>query len=102
MASDRQAADIVLLDVRGVCSFADFFLICSAVTRRQIDSICEEIDKSVGDLGVPIHHREGTGETGWVLLDFGDLIVHVFAPEERSYYQLEELWSTAIPMVRIQ
>jgi len=101
-ASDRQASDIVLLDTRGVCSFADYFVICSGETERQIKAIYEEVEHSLKKEGVSPHHREGTLDSGWLLLDFGDVIVHIFAPFEREYYQLAELWSEAIPVVRIQ
>jgi len=101
-ASDRQASDIVLLDTRGVCSFADYFVICSGETERQIKAIYEEVEHSLKKEGVSPHHREGTLDSGWLLLDFGDVIVHIFAPFEREYYRLAELWSEAIPVVRIQ
>jgi ribosome-associated protein len=91
-----------LLDVRELCSFADFFVFCSAQSNRQIEAICQEVDQAVSDLGEPMHHREGTGDSGWVLLDFGDVIVHVFSPAERAYYQLEQLWNRAVPLVRVQ
>ena len=101
-ASDKQAADVLLLDVRGVCSFADYFVICSGETERQIKAIYDEIEHVLKREGVLPHHREGTLDSGWLLLDFGDVIVHIFAPFEREYYQLGKLWSEAIPVVRIQ
>jgi len=101
-ASDKQAIDIVLLDARGVCSFADYFVICSGETERQIKTIYDEVGQALKKEGVLPHHREGTLDSGWLLLDFGDVIVHIFAPFEREYYRLDELWSEAIPVVRIQ
>ena len=101
-ASDKQAIDIVLLDARGVCSFADYFVICSGETGRQIKTIYDEVGQALKKEGILPHHREGTLDSGWLLLDFGDVIVHIFAPFEREYYQLDELWSEAIPVVRIQ
>ena len=101
-ASDKQAIDTVLLDVCGVCSFADYFVICSGETARQIKTIYEEVEHVLKKEGILPHHREGTLDSGWLLLDFGDVIVHIFAPLERGYYQLDELWSEAIPVVRIQ
>ena len=100
--SDKQATDVVLLDARGVCSFADYFVICGGETQRQIKAIYEEIEHALKKEGILPHHREGTLDSGWLLLDFGDVIVHIFAPFEREYYQLTELWSEAIPIVRIQ
>ena len=100
--SDKQAMDIVLLDTRGVCSFADYFVICSGETGRQIKAIYEEVEHTLKKDGILPHHREGTLDSGWLLLDFSDIIVHIFAPSEREYYQLDKLWSKATPVVRIQ
>ncbi|MFC1928134.1 ribosome silencing factor [Chloroflexota bacterium] len=100
--SDKQATDIALLDTRGVCSFTDYFVICSGETGRQIKAIYEEVEQVLKKEGILPHHREGTLDSGWLLLDFGNVIVHVFAPFEREYYQLDQLWSEAIPVLRIQ
>jgi ribosome-associated protein len=102
VASDKQALDIILLDIRGLSGFADYFVICSGETERQIRAISEGIDEVLGKEGASLHRREGTTDSGWILLDFGDVIVHVFAPRERQYYQLDKLWSKATPVVRIQ
>ncbi len=101
-AGDKQAMDIVLLDARGVCSFADYFVICSGDSGRQIQAIYDEIGHSLKQEGVSLRHHEGTMDSGWLLLDFNDVIVHIFAALERDYYQLDRLWSQAIPIVRIQ
>ena len=101
-AGDKQAADIVLLDAREVCSFADYFVMCSGETNRQIKAIYDEVEHTLKKEGILPHHHEGTVDSGWLLLDFGDVIVHIFAPFEREYYQLDELWSQASLVVRIQ
>lgn len=101
-ASNKQAMDIVLLDTRGVCSFADYFVICSGESERQIKTISEEIEHVLKKNGVTPHHREGTLDSGWLLLDFGDVIIHIFATEEREYYELDTLWNEAVPVIRIQ
>jgi len=101
-ASDKQAGDIVLLDTRGVCSFADYFVICSGESDRQIQAIYNEIGHALKRESILPHHREGTLDSGWLLLDFGDVIVHIFASMEREYYQLDKLWSQASTVVRIQ
>lgn len=101
-AGDKQAGDIILLDARKVCTFADYFVICSGESERQLKAISEEVEHVLKNEGVLPHHREGTLDSGWVLLDFGDVIIHIFAPLERQYYRLDELWSEAIPVVRIQ
>lgn len=102
VASDKQASDIILLDVREICSFASYFVICSGESERQIKAIYDEVEHALKKDGVSPHHREGTLDSGWLLFDFGDVIVHIFAPFEREYYRLAELWSRAIPVVRIQ
>ena len=100
IASDRQAEDVLLLDLRQVCTFADFFVILNAGTDRHITALCQEIDKALGQ-GHSLR-QEGTPDSGWVLLDLGDVIVHIFTPTQRQYYQLDKLWSDATPLVRIQ
>ena len=101
-ASNKQASDIVLLDVRNVCSFADYFIICAGETERQIRAVYDEIEHSLKKEKVLPHHHEGTIDSGWLLLDYGDVIVHIFGALERDYYQLDELWSMAKPVLRIQ
>jgi len=94
--------DIVLLDARRVCSFADYFVICSGDSERQLKTIYEEIEHILKREGILPHHHEGTVDSGWLLLDFGEVIVHIFASLEREYYQLDKLWSRASTVVRIQ
>lgn len=101
-ASDKQANNIVLLDTRSVCTFADYFLICSGESERQIKAIYDEIEHVLKKAGTRPCYREGSTDSGWLLLDYGDFIVHIFAPAEREYYQLDELWSGAAPILRIQ
>ena len=101
-AEEKQASEIVLLDVSKVSSFADYFIICSGESWRQIEAVGEEIAMALKKEGIHAHHTEGTVKSGWVLLDYGSVIVHVFAPEKRQFYGLEELWSSAHPVVMIQ
>jgi ribosome-associated protein len=91
-----------LLDVSKVCSFADYFVICSGDSNRQLAAICDEIEHSLKKAGVRPLHFEGTSDSGWMLYDYGDVLIHVFAPTQRMFYQLDELWNQAIPVVRIQ
>ena len=98
---ERQGGDIVLLDLRSVATFADYFVICTAETQRHVEALCEEVDRAMAQRGASLHHQEGSAEGGWVLMDYGDVVVHVFSPEERDYYQLERVWSRATPLVRI-
>jgi ribosome-associated protein len=90
-----------MLDMRDVCSFSDYFVISSGETDRQLKAIGEEIEKVLKGIGVTPKHREGTADSGWMLLDFGSVIVHVFSPDRREFYQLEDLWSQAKTVIRI-
>ena len=92
----------MLLDTRGVCSFADYFVICSGESDRQLQTIYDEVGHVLKKNGVLPHHHEGSVDSGWLLLDFGDVIVHIFASLEREYYQLDGLWNNAITVLRIQ
>ncbi len=101
-ASDRQATDIVLLDIAAVSGFADYMVIMSVSSTRQLSAVASELEDSIEKAGLRIHHREGTGESGWVLLDFGDVVLHVFSEKQRDFYKLEQVWKTAKQVVRIQ
>lgn len=102
IASEKQASNIVLLDVRDICTFCDYFVICSGDNERQIRTIYEDIEQSLKRESEITHHNEGTIDSGWMLLDYGDVIVHIFSDEEREYYRLDELWRDARPVIRIQ
>ncbi len=102
IASDKQAGGIVLLDTRAVSGFSDYFVICTGDTARQIEAIQGEIEYQLKQQGVLRHHSEGTIDSGWLLIDYGDVIVHIFAPLEREYYQLDSLWSQASTLLNIQ
>ncbi|MCX8126325.1 MAG: ribosome silencing factor [Dehalococcoidia bacterium] len=100
--SEKQASDIVLLDTSQVCSFADYFVICSADSERQINAIAEEVDRLLTKLGDNFHRREGTADSGWVLIDDGAIITHLFSPSTRDFYQFDSLWSKAKILMRVQ
>ena len=100
-ASEKQASDIVMLDMRGPFGFTDYFVILTAESRRQMQGLLEDIDQALDSAGLTIHHREGTSAGGWVLMDYGNLVIHVFGPEEREFYNLEQLWSNATVLFRI-
>ncbi len=101
-ASANLGADVVLLDTRNVSDFTDFFVIASGETERHIDMMAGRIERRVRELGMRRNHREGSGSGGWLLIDFPGFIVHLFNRETRAFYDLEELWSQANEVVRIQ
>ncbi|HWQ28973.1 MAG TPA: ribosome silencing factor [Dehalococcoidia bacterium] len=103
LLSDRQAEDVVLLDISRVASFADYFVIASAINPRHMGALIEALDRDLkaNETVSPLRH-EGEIDSGWVLVDFGSVIVHLFAPEQRAYYNLEQLWARAREVVRIQ
>lgn len=101
VASEKLAEDIVLLDLRGLAPFTDYFVIMSGNSSRQIEALEEDITDAMKGAGVRRFHREGTPASGWILLDFSDIIVHIFGPEEREYFELERLWAQAPQVVRI-
>lgn len=98
-AADCRGQQIVILDMRAVSDLFDFFVIASGTSRRQLMAMAEEIDRVLTEkthavrLGI-----EGEGDSRWILLDYGDIVVHLFDPETRAYYALEELWSDAAPV----
>ena len=91
-----------LLDVHDVCSFADYFVILTTLSARQSEAVVDRIVKYLKENGISLLRREGDNNSGWILMDFGDVIVHVFASEERVFYGLEELWDDATTLVMIQ
>ncbi len=101
-ASEKQAGNIVLLDVRGLCGFADYFVICAGESQRQLRAIYDEIEKGLKKAGITPLHREGGADSGWLLLDYGDVIVHVFGETEREFYNLEGFWREGKTVLRVQ
>jgi ribosome-associated protein len=102
LAEDKKAADIVLLDLSELTTLADHFVICSAGSERQLDAIADGVIEGLRADGVRPIGREGVAASHWVLLDYGSVIVHVFTPPERDYYQLEKRWSEAKTILRVQ
>jgi ribosome-associated protein len=99
-ALNRHASDILLLDLRDVCSFTDYFVICNGESERQLRAICDEI-ADILPKDIPTRRHQGEASSGWIILDIGDIVVHVFSPEKREYYTLEEMWSHASTVVKI-
>jgi ribosome-associated protein len=101
-AEDKKAADIVLLEIGELTTVADYFVICSGGSERQLDAIADGILEALRSEGVRPIGREGEPASHWVLLDFGSVVVHVFTPPERDFYGLEKHWSQARTILRVQ
>ena len=102
LAEDKKAADIVLLDLTPLTTLADYFVICSGGSERQLDAIADGIASTLRDERIKPMGREGTAASHWVLLDYGSVVVHIFTPPERDYYGLEKHWSEARTVLRVQ
>jgi ribosome-associated protein len=102
LAEDKKAADIVLLDLAGLTTMADYFIICSGGSERQLSAIADGIISSLRDEKTRPIGREGTAASHWVLVDFGSVIVHIVTRPERDYYGLEKHWSEARTILSVQ
>jgi len=100
-ALEKKAIDLVVLDLQGLSSVADFFLVCSARSTPQADTIADAVRGALRAEGVRPRHNEGSAASGWLLLDYGDVVVHVFLEETRGFYSLERLWGDA-PLVSVE
>lgn len=94
-ADDKRAEDIVALNMQGVSLIADYFVICHGNSDKQVQAIAKEMRDVVEETGTFVKKMEGFDEAKWILLDFGDVVAHVFHRDERSYYNLEKLWGDA-------
>jgi ribosome-associated protein len=97
-AETKQASDIVVLDLRKALGFTDYFVICSGQNARQIRTIADAVMESLAAHGVKPAHLEGYKQSEWVLIDYFDFVVHIFAPDTRVFYGLERLWGDAEPI----
>ena len=100
--AERLGSDIVMLGMQEVSLVADYFVLCNAESTPQFRAILDEVEAQTRSAGHRPLHIEGTADSGWVLLDYGSVVVHIFDPELRAYYDLEGLWKDAQLVVRIQ
>ena len=102
MLDERKGMDILLLDIRSITILADYFVLCTANSERHLGALADDLSRHLkGDVGRPIG-MEGEPESGWMLVDYGDIVVHLFLAERRVYYDLEGLWKEAQTVVHIQ
>ncbi len=92
LLSDKKAEDIVIIDIQGKATFADYFVICSGTSERQINTLTDEIEDRLAEKGLMVKSVEGRHGSGWILVDFGDIIVNLFTKEMRERYSIEKVW----------
>lgn len=97
-ARDKLAIDLTVLDVRGVSGITDYFLVCSGRSTTHVEAIADAVRDALKANGIRPLHAEGVAESGWILLDYGDVLIHVFLDATRAYYALERLWGDAPTM----
>ncbi len=100
--SERLATDVVVINVEGICSYADFLVIASGETDRHLDAMATDLVREIRKRGLHAGHREGEGQGGWVLIDFPGFVVHLFSHDTRGYYSLDSLWARGTEVVRLQ
>ncbi len=99
---DKKGENIILMDLKDIVSFTDYFIICNGSTDRMLDALASGTIRKVKEVYGRKGRKEGLPEGGWLIVDFGDVIVHLFAPEQREYYDLEELWKEGKILLRLQ
>lgn len=99
---DKKGEDIVLIDLKGIVSFTDYFIICTGTSDRMLNALA---DAAIDDMRVKHHKKgkkQGFARDGWVVVDYGDVVVHLFSPDQRDFYDLEELWRDGKVLLRLQ
>jgi ribosome-associated protein len=99
---EKKAENIVLLDIHEIASFTDYFIICTGSSDRMIDSLADAVLESAKHDADLLGKKEGQAASGWVLADFGDIVVHLFSPDQRDYYRLEQLWEKGKILLHLQ
>ncbi len=96
--NEKKAKDIVILDIGEKSGFADYFVIATAANLRQLKTLTEEVEERLAQKDTLVRHIEGKGASGWILMDYGDVIVNVFTEEQRQHYQIERIWNDCTPV----
>lgn len=100
---EHKGEDILLLDLREICSFADYFVLCTGASERTLRALAEEVLRRLKrDRRTAARGQEGEAESGWILVDYGEVIVHLFSKELRSYYRLEDVWRAGKVILRVK
>ena len=90
--SEKKAGDIKIIDISGISVLADYFLIADGSNQHQIEAMCDAVEEELFKAGVQIKQKEGNNSSSWILMDYGDIIVHIFSKEDRFFYDLERIW----------
>ncbi len=99
---EKKAENLVLIDIKNLAVFADYFIICSGTSDRMLNALADSVSEFVhANYQYPVH-TEGKPSEGWILVDVGEIIVHIFSPDQRSYYKLEDLWSHGKTLLHLQ
>jgi ribosome-associated protein len=98
----KKGEDILLLDIREIADFADYFVLCTGTSDRMLQALADDLTEQVRKQQQVQSRKEGIAQDGWILVDFGDVIVHLFSPDRRDYYRLEDLWGKGKVLLRLQ
>ncbi len=99
---EKKGEDILLLDLKGIASFTDYFIICNGTTERMLNALADTLQKDLRKEFKQKGRKEGEAREGWLIVDYGDVIVHLFSPDQRNYYRLEELWNEGKILLKLQ
>lgn len=99
---DKKAEDIVLIDIKDIVSFTDYFVICTGTSDRMIDALAKATIEDIRSKHKKKGRQQGFARDGWVVVDYGDVVVHLFSPDQRDFYNLEELWEDGKVLLRLQ
>lgn len=99
---EKKGEDILLLDLKDIASFTDYFVLCNGTSDRMLDALADTVLESMRGQHKKKGRKEGESRDGWLVVDYGDVVLHLFSPDRRDYYQLEELWSEGKVLLRLQ
>lgn len=99
---DKKGEDIVLLDLKGIVSFTEYFILCTGTSARMLEALADSLIESIRKQHKRKGRTEGEARDGWLVVDYGEIVVHLFSPDQREYYQLEELWDKGKILLRVQ
>ena len=97
---DKKAIDTEIIDIKELTILADYFIICSGTSTRHVKALADAVEEKLEELGLFKSNKEGYNSAGWILLDYGDIVVHIFKQEERDYYNIERLWADGVMVSR--